>query len=218
MKTWINVTMLVLVSLAMVLTVRGRSLNVETKTSWPPAFCNGLDCPKYTVLDNNHTTWEERFYDVSQWVGTSSHGMDLDTATREMFMKLFDYIEGANKQGVTVEMAAPVLVKATINEKEGTLFNNFTMFFYLPFIYQNATAPSPSDPEVFLWTKPCHTAFVRSFPGYTSAKKDLLNTGALAMDLQDKWSYDHRYFYYAGYDSPWHIIDRHNEIWFVGTK
>lgn len=190
-----------------------------TRNEWPPSFCNKLDCPKYTVITSENKTWEERLYVESNWVSTRMSGRDYNEATEEMFMRLFDYIEGANVKGIKIPMAAPVIMKATIdNSHSAKFFANFTMSFYLPYEYQNTTAPQPKSRNVFLWTMPESKMFVSSFDGYANEEKDVNHAKALAKELGERWAYDHGYLYTAGYNSPWQILGRHNEVWWVGTN
>lgn len=221
----IYLVMVMVIMATMSLSVLGRVMsnnhgNKLTKLNkdGQPSFCNDLDCPKYTIIDDTHETWEERQYSAASWVGTTLNGVDFDKAGEKMFMKLFAYIGGENEPGVKVEMSVPVITRATIDAKTGLFVNNYTMSFYLPYKYQNITAPKPTNPDVFLWTEPQSKIFVRSFSGYMSETKDLFNAGAMAADLKDEWDYDHGYIYTAGYDSPWKIFVRHNEIWFVGKN
>jgi hypothetical protein len=61
--------------------------------------------------------------------------MDKDTAMRGAFMKLFEYISGANSQKAKIPMTAPVLT--AINPGDGpNCESTFTMSFYNPYTYQ----------------------------------------------------------------------------------
>ncbi|XP_041481167.1 heme-binding protein 2-like [Lytechinus variegatus] len=220
MKSNMIISLFIMASMSL---VHGRVVssnhgNTATKKNGPPSFCNGLDCPKYSVVDDTHQTWEERQYSASSWASTTLSGVAFDQAQEQMFMKLFEYIQGENELGVKIEMAVPVTLRATIDARTGHFNDDYTLSFYLPYKYQNATAPKPKNPDIFLRTEPQSKIFVRSFPGYMSETKDLFNAGALAADLKDEWGYDHGYIYTAGYDSPWKVFSRHNEVWFMAKN
>merc|ERR1711920_834081 len=85
-----------------------------------PWFCHGIDCPVFKVLNaNNETTaslWEEREYPSQEWTETYVSGMDLDKAESAGFMRLFNYIQGANAAKNKIDMTAPVLNYITPGE------------------------------------------------------------------------------------------------------
>ena len=59
-------------------------------------------------------TYELREYVASQWVSTTSVGVDYDQAQYQDFMRLFRYISGSNTKGrpftcVTISMHHPLL-------------------------------------------------------------------------------------------------------------
>jgi hypothetical protein len=94
--------------------------------------------------------------------------------------------------------------------------SNFTVSFFVPFAYQNGTAPRPSSDNVYLETTPALKVYVTSFGGFglspvvTAKAKNL--TDVLERDGKAIES-DH--YYFAGYDSPFRLTGRHNEVWIV---
>jgi hypothetical protein len=78
--------------------------------------------------------------------------------------------------------------------------------------------PAPTDETVFIQTLPAFDAYVASFGGYATgsiysdkareAVKALENAG---VELEDS------YFYTAGYDSPFRLRNRHNEVWLLAA-
>lgn len=72
---------------------------------------------------------------TGSWVSTKGTGMEKDAAMRGSFMKLFDYISGANSAKAKIPMTAPVLTK--IEPGQGpNCESTFTMSFYNPYNYQ----------------------------------------------------------------------------------
>lgn len=61
--------------------------------------------------------------------------MEKDTAMRGSFMKLFDYISGANSAKAKIPMTAPVLTKVEPGQGPNCE-STFTMSFYNPYNYQ----------------------------------------------------------------------------------
>lgn len=184
--------------------------------SWtPPKYCNGLDCPRFEVLSSNATTnVEVRRYEAAQWVSTNLTGVDYDQATSAGFRRLFRYISGANEQGVKVEMAAPVLVD--VYPGAGPSCNStFVVSFFVPFSYQGK-APAPSSPDVYLRTLPPCKVAVRQYSGYAPWSAAQPQLTALAEQLQrDGVAFDQTFETTAGYDSPFKVFGRHNEVRFA---
>ncbi|KNC78711.1 hypothetical protein SARC_08865 [Sphaeroforma arctica JP610] len=49
--------------------------------SWPPSFCNGIECPKYDV-EKKGDGFEIRLYEPTLFATTEVKGMDMELATR----------------------------------------------------------------------------------------------------------------------------------------
>ena len=133
--------------------------------------------------------------------------------TAKMFSRLRKYISGANALGTKMNMTVPVLVEL---KKKGELTNQ-KMSFYIPKEFQKEP-PKPNRPDVFLEGKE-FCAYVRSFGGFQIFYKQYLDQimklkKALAKDgLGD--AYVKGPLYYAGYNKPWKIFNRHNEVMLI---
>lgn len=82
----------------------------------------------------------------------------------------------------------------------------------LLFLQENP--PAPNDPEIVVDPAPETDFYVLSYGGRTNEKVLLEKATTLVAYLAEHdlpYSYD--YFYAAGYDSPFRIFNRHNEIW-----
>merc|ERR1712083_742964 len=62
----------------------------------------------------------------------------------KMFMKLFRYIAGVNKESQEIEMTVPVWSKMVVNEEDGKITKD--MCFYITKEFQS-NPPEPTDPE-----------------------------------------------------------------------
>lgn len=143
-------------------------------------------------------------------------GYEYDEAVRMGFMRLFKYIEGENVKKQKIPMTAPVAV--IIQPSQGPFCkSNFTVNFFVPF--EDQTDPAePTNKDVFISTQPKFCAYVIAYGGYSNVddiqkySKEL--DEALVKDgLEDTFRKD--VFFYAGYDSPFRVFDRHNELWFI---
>jgi len=159
--------------------------------------------------------------------------------TSHMFKELFKYISGVNKNQESVEMTSPVTTCHNVT-KEDPLgnFEDQTMCFYLPSKYQenhkhsdeddavetkvrtrrhdSSAAPEPMDNGlVYLQSRPAMYVFVRRFGGFPIShdawekQKDALEADL----LHDKHKFHQGEYFTVGYDSPWKLTKRRNEVW-----
>ncbi|XP_077980243.1 heme-binding protein 2-like [Glandiceps talaboti] len=208
-------TFYVPVLLLLTISVSAADLQLLFSKYSKPDFCRDLDCPKYKVLSSGKG-FEEREYEAAKYTSTLVSSMDYRDATYKGFMKLFDYISGNNKQGVKVEMAAPVAVQVQPGEGPACE-SNYTVNFFVPFADQDSP-PEPSDPTVFITQMATFKAYVSSFPGYIFSGDGWAKHALELVDALNNSSitnYEKSYYYTAGYDSPARIIGRHNEIWMI---
>merc|ERR1712127_730814 len=130
-----------------------------------------------------------------------------------MFMKLFRYISGVNKEGEEVEMTVPVI--NTMTFKEGDQMNK-QMCFYLNKKHQ-ANPPTPVDPAVKIEENKEFTVYVHTFGGY--AMKDAVNIEQAKIFAEvlkaTGEDVDTSPFYSAGYDSPMKFWNRRNEVMYL---
>ena len=91
--------------------------------------------------------FEERDYDEMKWICTPSNN------PHEMFIRLYDYIEGNNSENENMDMTIPVNIKWVDNEVNEECF-------YLSRKYQN-NPPEPLAPDVYIETRPAMTVFTR---------------------------------------------------------
>ena len=137
----------------------------------------------------------------------------LDTTQR-----LFKYIDGGNEDGVKIPMTSPVLVD--MEPSSGPFCKqNFTVSFFMPFDFQD-NPPAPLDDKIFIEEKEDFTVFVAQSGGF---RMDDFTLGRMAGALTDALdadgrTYDPSHFYFAGYDPPFRIKDRHNEVWILGKE
>ena len=112
-------------------------------------------------------------------------------------------------------MAAPVAVE--IKPGKGPFCpSNFTINFFFPYKYQKAAPPQPKAEKVYISTIPKHCKYVASYPGFSSLALFQENAEKLLKALDKAGlgdSYDKSSYYFAGYDNPFELFNRHNEIW-----
>ncbi|XP_034018416.1 heme-binding protein 2 isoform X2 [Thalassophryne amazonica] len=184
------------------------------KTLQQALFSTGLQTPKFTEQDKEGVDYEIRTYYDTKWVSTSLGGMECDAALRTGFRRLFSYIQGSNQKKVKVEMTAPVTCR--VEPGAGPACETlFTVSFFIPEEHQ-ADPPEPSDPEVFVELRKEFTVYVRTYGGFSNDEMKREELQKLLASLQrDKVPHVGEPYYTAGYDSPFKMINRRNEVWIL---
>ncbi|EFJ49639.1 hypothetical protein VOLCADRAFT_89567 [Volvox carteri f. nagariensis] len=177
-----------------------------------PWFCHDLDCPPYEVTETLGKDVELRSYDAGVWMSTNLTGMDYDKAVRTGFMRLFAYISGANEGQQRIEMTAPVRVEMTPGAGP-FCEDHYKVSFYVPFDLQDVP-PLPLSKDLFVDPAPSVKYYVLSYGGRTNEKEIVDKAASLMQLLEDQGlTYDASTFFHAGYDSPFRLFNRHNEVW-----
>uniref|UniRef100_A0A1D2A9T6 Heme-binding protein 2 n=1 Tax=Auxenochlorella protothecoides TaxID=3075 RepID=A0A1D2A9T6_AUXPR len=177
-----------------------------------PWFCHDIDCPKYTVV-NTSTDYEVRHYKASTWASTDVQAYATALASTVGFKRLYAYIGGANEEEVKIPMTSPVRVE--VEAAAGPFCkNNFTVSFFVPFSYEGKP-PAPNSTDVYIQHVPAFTAYVSQFGGYymddwSISKKAIALLEAIQ---RDHGAVEGDGYTFAGYDPPFRLQNRHNEIW-----
>merc|ERR1711974_315127 len=125
----------------LVLALASAKPQFEALTNVVSTLAGDYEQAPYTTL-KDFDGYEMRQYQSVNWVCTeATYKMDKEP---EMFMKLFRYISGVNKEQKEVEMTVPVLSR--IKLLVGRIVNK-QMCFYLNEKHQ-ANPPTPPDPAV----------------------------------------------------------------------
>ena len=173
-------------------------------------YCGNLDCPDYVVVKKTED-YELRHYQPSKWVAAKECGINHRDAARKNFRKLFPYISGDNEKKVKMPMTKPVMTRIKVSQ-EPFCGTEYLMHFFVPHTLQKDT-PKPTSSKVKLIEYPETFVYVRSFGGFSTAKKLQENEAELYAALtKDNIPYDDSEYLYAGYDAPYKLTNRHNEI------
>ncbi|CAH8586697.1 unnamed protein product [Dicrocoelium dendriticum] len=159
---------------------------------------------------------ELRLYPRQKWVCVTQVASKMDDIMSSSFFKLFNYIRGANSQDAKIPMTKPVRVESKPNP-ESSLSRLYTMGFHLPTTHSD----SPPDPkEVDLFVQECDEmkVFCRVYSGFSNDTKLHAEARELGRTLDGlNMSYKRDPYYFAGYNPPFHLFNRRNEVWFVAA-
>jgi len=156
----------------------------------------------YDVLEKMEG-FEIRLYESRLFSKTTIASGKYETASKKGFSTLAGYIFGGNEKKQKISMTSPVAM---------SLEDSITMMFMVPYNCDLASLPKPNDPSIEFEQKPSKKVAAVSFGGYASSKiieeKKKLLIGLLK---QSKIDYKDE-FYFLGYNPPFEIINRKNEI------
>ncbi|KAK4023813.1 hypothetical protein OUZ56_009212 [Daphnia magna] len=173
----------------------------------------GIKTAPYTVI-RQEKDYEERLYPAQKWVKTRVENISKDSASSAMFWKLFNYISGQNSKQIKIPMTAPVTV--FIEPGSGpNCESTFTMAFYIPSEFQEDT-PEPTADDVSIEERPEFKVLTRTYGGFSNdrvTKQEHINLFT-SLSEEDKQLVDQSApYYYAGYDPPFKLFFRRNEVW-----
>lgn len=158
--------------------------------------------------------WQEK-YGNDPMKAMSSKGWKKQ-ASSKMFMKLFKYISGANSMGQEIDMTTPVPTKHT---PTGDDKEDQQMCFWLGNEWQNKPAPEAIGKDAAT-TKVVQgesiKVYVRRYGGFAMSQDDWhAQYKILEGDLKKDGAKlnPNGIFYHLGYDSPFVMKNRRNEIW-----
>merc|ERR1712079_167015 len=123
--------------------------------------------------------------------------------TSHMFQELFKYISGVNQNQEEMEMTIPVVTTHDIVKEERQAR------------HEKQVAPSPLNSKVYLKTRPAMYIFARRFGGFPLTH-DQWEKQRLALEadlLVGKLKYKSDEYMTVGYDNPWKLVKRRNEVW-----
>jgi len=131
-----------------------------------------------------------------------------------MFMELFKYISGVNKEGNEIEMTRPVSTHHSIKKKQfGGDLEVQEMCFYVPAEHQ-ANPPQPlENSPVYIFKRPTMRVYVLRFGGFALSSDTWQKNHDLLENLLIGKPHHDTEYYTNGYDSPMTLFNRRNEVW-----
>ncbi|XP_063297444.1 heme-binding protein 2-like [Pelobates fuscus] len=175
----------------------------------PPEFCRDSQCPRYQVVETSDD-FELRAYDATRWALTNTDPSMDSTPITESFKLMAHYIRGSNNKGMKMEMTVPVTVFIPLNSESPI---NASLAFFLP---PELDIPEPTDPNIFFLTFPETKLYVKSFDGFAEPIDFFEKAKSLYETLVAQKKEFLSSFYACNiYDSPYEVVDRHNEVYYV---
>ena len=158
---------------------------------------------KYTVLLSEQD-FEIRYYPVAVVASVEHDGRKPRSGANDNFRRLAGYIFGGNQSNKKIAMTAPVHMEATDHGNK--------MSFVMPSEMDLNDLPKPNDSGVTFTKTTEDTLAVLRFSGFASDADIEQKTEELKQRLADKGISHAGNFKYLGYNPPYQLVDRRNEV------
>ena len=158
---------------------------------------------KYTVIQSMDEV-EIRFYPAATLATIQMNAKSYKELANSGFRTLAGYIFGGNTSNKNISMTAPV----HMDIKE----TGSSMSFVMPEQYNKENLPTPNDSKIIITESEDEYVAAIRFGGYSSDEKIKENKEKLNALLQQKGITHHGNFRYLGYNPPYQLFGRRNEI------
>ncbi len=148
--------------------------------------------------------FEIRFYPSSTMATITSSAKSYKELGSSGFKKLAGYIFGGNETQQKIAMTSPVHM--TINDSAST------MSFVMPTQFNKENLPQPNDNSVVIKTTSDEYVAAMTFGGFASDADIKRNTEKFENALKTASITYHGNFRYLGYNPPYQLFGRRNEI------
>jgi hypothetical protein len=166
-------------------------------------YMNKTEEQKYSVI-LKEKDFEIRFYPAATIATISSNAKTYKELSGPGFRKLAGYIFGGNETGNKIAMTAPV--QMDIGDSVST------MSFVMPSAYNEGNLPKPNDPDVRIKKTEDEYVAVLRFGGFASDQDLKIYSEKLQNILKEKGIASYGHYRFLGYNPPFQLIGRRNEI------
>jgi hypothetical protein len=162
-----------------------------------------IEKQKYRVVKKEYA-FEVRYYPPAVFATIKSSAKSYRELGNSGFRKIAGYIFGNNETSAKIAMTSPVHMD--INNKESS------MSFVMPSKYELDKLPRPADQRVELHESPAEYVAAIEFGGFANDTKINNYAAALKTALAEKGIKTKGNARYLGYNPPFQLIGRKNEI------
>lgn len=163
---------------------------------------NNIETYPFTLV-KTYDQFEIRQYEASLFTTVKLNTQGYEESSGRGFSILAGYIFGNNDRNEKIAMTSPVAM---------SLEDSVTMMFMVPSALSKETLPKPGQSEIEFLEEPAKTVAAIRFKGWANDDKIKKYREELtaALDLE---GIDHtNRFYYLGYNPPYEVVNRKNEI------
>lgn len=162
-----------------------------------------IEKPTYSVEKTLKDRVEIRVYDAMIVAKTSLPGASFDDYGSQGFRNVASYIFGNNQKQQKIAMTSPVVME------QG---DQASMYFVMPKQYSKDELPIPNSSKVQISEVQSKRLAVIRFGGWANDRRIEKYKEKLKAILQEENIQYKEPFLYMGYNAPWDIIARRNEV------
>lgn len=156
----------------------------------------------YEVL-KKYDSFEIRSYEATLFTSVKLSTKGYKNSSSKGFSILAGYIFGDNEKNEKISMTSPVAM---------SLEDSMTMMFMVPKEYKKETLPKPNQSSIEFKEEPAKTVAAITFSGWADDEKIEKYKQKLIAALEAEGiSYSNR-FYFLGYNPPYEVFNRKNEV------
>ena len=163
-----------------------------------------IETPKYKVL-KKYPRFELRQYESMMLATTNLGVASFDEKSSEGFRTIASYIFGKNKSNEKIAMTAPVIYHAD---------SISTLSFVVPRSKTEESMPVPIDQNLTFVVQAPKLLAVLDFGGFINDEKLAARMAELKKAVLKEGFQIKGQGYYFGYNPPWQLIGRKNEVAF----
>ncbi|MCC6185819.1 MAG: heme-binding protein [Chitinophagaceae bacterium] len=155
------------------------------------------------VVNKKYADFEVRSYEASLFTAVKMPTNQYKKASSKGFSILAGYIFGGNDKNEKIAMTSPVSM---------SLDDSMTMMFMVPKKLKKENLPQPNEQQIAFREEPAKIVAAITFGGW--ANDDRISTHKQQLiDALDAAGIPHSSrFYFLGYDPPWEVFNRKNEV------
>ena len=167
-----------------------------------------IETSPYTVT-KTYNSFEIRKYEATLFASVNLTTKNYKKASREGFSILAGYIFGKNVTNEKIAMTAPVTM---------SLGDDMTMQFMAPKKYKKENLPEALESKIQFRKEPARTVAALTFGGWANDAKIARYKEQLTSALNREGIAHTGRFYFLGYNPPYEVFQRKNEIIVVLSK
>ncbi len=163
---------------------------------------NNIEMPTYRVI-KNYGDVEIREYPAMVVAQTNLTQSSQEQRMNNGFRTIAGYIFGGNERNQKIAMTAPVVMK---------MGDTASMYFMMPKKYSTSELPKPNSNKVEIVEERARVLAVIRYGGFSSEKKIEKYKNKLADIISKNHLNTTGPYMYMGYNAPWDVINRRNEV------
>lgn len=170
--------------------------------AWVSKASKNIEEYSYKVL-NSYEGFEIRAYESANFAYVTMPQQTYKESSGQGFRMLAGYIFGGNETGEKIAMTSPVSM---------SMKDSVSMKFMVPKSYKLSDLPKPDNSEVKFKSEPGKKMAAIQFGGWANDEKIAQYTDELRNHLEDQGIEHLNNFSFLGYNPPYEITNRRNEI------